>query len=139
MSASLCRRHHPRWRRRPDETISRTVAGTSLSSDGRCGTNPSRHLAWNRSGASPKSRTVPAEGSILEIADDRGSAEPDESLQLLQSFIEQLDGFDRALIILYLDGNSYDTIAEVLGISETNVGTKVSRIKQKLRNLAGTA
>lgn len=95
-------------------------------------------ISFYRSESRRSRNTVPAEDSILEIADDRGAAEPDENLQLLQSFIEQLDELDRALIILYLDGNSYDTIAEVLGISETNVGTKVSRIKQKLRNLART-
>jgi RNA polymerase sigma-70 factor (ECF subfamily) len=36
-------------------------------------------------------------------------------------------------MVLYLDGNSYDTIAEILGITTTNVATKISRIKQKLR------
>jgi RNA polymerase sigma factor (sigma-70 family) len=77
--------------------------------------------------------TVPAEESILEIADPRGSAEVDENLLLLRQQIDQLDELDRALIILYLDGNRYDTIAEILGISETNVGTKLGRIKQKLR------
>ncbi len=51
----------------------------------------------------------------------------------MQHFIGQLDALDRALVILYLDGNRYDTIAEILGISETNVGTKIGRIKQKLR------
>jgi RNA polymerase sigma factor (sigma-70 family) len=96
-------------------------------------------ISFYRSEARRSRNTVPAEDFILEIADDRDSAEPDDNLQLLQRFIAQLDEFDRALIILYLDGNSYDTIAEVLGISETNVGTKISRIKQKLRNLAQTA
>jgi len=43
---------------------------------------------------------------------------------------------ERALLILHLDGNPYDTISGILGISETNVGTKISRIKQKLRLLA---
>jgi RNA polymerase sigma factor (sigma-70 family) len=96
-------------------------------------------ISFYRSEARRSRNTVPAEDFILEIADNRNSAEPDDNLQLLRQFIEQLDEFDRALIILYLDGNSYDTIAEVLGISETNVGTKISRIKQKLRNLARTA
>jgi DNA-directed RNA polymerase specialized sigma24 family protein len=40
------------------------------------------------------------------------------------------------LVILYLDGNRHDTIAEILGISETNVGTKIGRIKQKLREMS---
>lgn len=78
--------------------------------------------------------TVPAEDYILEIAAEApGSAALDDDLRLLQHFIEQLDELDRALVILYLDGNRYDTIAEILGISETNVGTKISRIKRKLR------
>ena len=78
--------------------------------------------------------TVPAEDSILEMAAaEPESAASDDDVGLLQHHIEQLDALDRALVILYLDGNRYDAIAEVLGISETNVGTKISRIKQRLR------
>jgi RNA polymerase sigma factor (sigma-70 family) len=92
-------------------------------------------ISFYRSATRRSRDTVPAEESILEIADPRGSgsAEVDENLLLLRQQIDQLDELDRALIILYLDGNRYDTIAEILGISETNVGTKLGRIKQKLR------
>lgn len=76
--------------------------------------------------------TVAAGDSLLEIAAE-GPEEPDENLQVLRELIAKLDELDRALVILYLDGNRYDTIAEILGISETNVGTKIGRIKQKLR------
>jgi RNA polymerase sigma factor (sigma-70 family) len=80
--------------------------------------------------------TVPVEGSILlEIAAE-APAEPDGSLQLLHELIGQMNELDKALILLYLDGNRYDTIAEILGISATNVATKISRIKQKLRREA---
>jgi RNA polymerase sigma factor (sigma-70 family) len=96
-------------------------------------------ISFYRSESRRKRDTVPAEDSILEIADVRGSLEEDENLRILQRLIGQLDELDRALIILYLDGNRYDTIAEILGISETNVGTKINRIKQKLRDLARTA
>jgi RNA polymerase sigma-70 factor (ECF subfamily) len=58
-----------------------------------------------------------------------------EDLALLHEWIGQLNELDRAVILLYLDGNRYDTIAEILGISQTNVGTKINRIKQKLRCL----
>jgi RNA polymerase sigma-70 factor (ECF subfamily) len=51
----------------------------------------------------------------------------------LQQLLEQLDPLDRALMILYLDGNPHETIADVLGISRSNVGTKIGRIKQRLR------
>ena len=77
---------------------------------------------------------VPADDSIPEIAAEApASAALEDDLRLLHRFIDQLDELDRALVVLYLDGNRYDTIAEVLGISETNVGTKISRIKQTLR------
>jgi len=60
-------------------------------------------------------------------------AEQDERLTALYAFIGQLDPLNRALILLYLEDRSYTEIADVLGISETNVATKISRIKQKLR------
>ena len=40
---------------------------------------------------------------------------------------------DKALILLYLDENKYKDIADILGISETNVATKISRIKKILK------
>ena len=63
-----------------------------------------------------------------------GIVEPDERVEALHRFIDQLDPLNRALILLYLEDRSYGEIAEILGISETNVATKISRIKQKLRS-----
>jgi RNA polymerase sigma factor (sigma-70 family) len=60
-------------------------------------------------------------------------AEPDERLTALYAFIGQLDPLNRALILLYLEDRDYGEIAEILGITETNVATKISRIKQTLR------
>ncbi len=57
----------------------------------------------------------------------------DERLAALYAFIGELEPLNRALILLYLEDRSYAEIAEILGISETNVATKISRIKQKLR------
>lgn len=59
--------------------------------------------------------------------------ERDQRLAALRAFIAQLDALNRALVLLYLEDRSYAEIAEVLGISETNVATKIGRIKQKLR------
>ena len=42
-------------------------------------------------------------------------------------------------MLLYLDGNSYQEIADVLGISETNVATKLSRLKNTMKLELGTA
>ncbi|MEO6800210.1 MAG: RNA polymerase sigma factor [Rhodanobacter sp.] len=59
--------------------------------------------------------------------------EEDERLTALYAFIGELDPLNRALILLYLEDRNYTEMAEILGISETNVATKISRIKQKLR------
>jgi len=61
------------------------------------------------------------------------SLERDERFATLHAFIRQLDTLNRALVLLYLEDRSYAEIAEVLGITETNVATKLNRIKQKLR------
>jgi RNA polymerase sigma-70 factor (ECF subfamily) len=59
--------------------------------------------------------------------------ETDERLTFVREFIDQLDELNRALMVLYLDDNSYAEIAAILGISETNAATKIGRIKQKLK------
>lgn len=75
---------------------------------------------------------------VLEVIDPYESAEQRENVQLLYHFIHQLPELERALMILYLDEKNYSEIAEVLGISETNVATKISRIKQKLKKQFST-
>ena len=60
-----------------------------------------------------------------------GAAEQDERTRLLYAFIDRLDAFNRALLLLYLDERAYRDIAAILGITETNVATKISRLKQR--------
>ena len=48
-------------------------------------------------------------------------------------FIDKLDELNKALILLYLDNHGYKEISYILGITETNVATKINRIKQKLK------
>ena len=57
----------------------------------------------------------------------------DKSKQLYQ-FIGQLKAFEKALIVLYLEGKKNSEIADIMGISATNVSTKLNRIKTKLSN-----
>jgi RNA polymerase sigma factor (sigma-70 family) len=71
------------------------------------------------------------EEHLLEAIDDTES-QPEE-IRLLYRLIEGLDPLNKALILLYLDGNSYQEIADVLGISETNVATKISRLKKTMK------
>jgi RNA polymerase sigma factor (sigma-70 family) len=57
----------------------------------------------------------------------------EEKIDRLQQFIRELGELDKALMILYLEEKSYREIAEILGITETNVATKISRIKTGLK------
>lgn len=53
--------------------------------------------------------------------------------QRLQTFIERQSPLDRALLLLYLEDKSQREIAEILGITPSNVSTKINRLKQKIR------
>jgi RNA polymerase sigma factor (sigma-70 family) len=59
--------------------------------------------------------------------------ESDENAALLREIIGSFDALNRALMILYLDDRSYSEIAEILGITQTNVATKINRLKGQLR------
>jgi RNA polymerase sigma-70 factor (ECF subfamily) len=78
-------------------------------------------------------RHEPLDAHHLDSIGSEPVAEPDERLEALHAFIGRLDPLNRALILLYLEDRSYAEMAEVIGISETSVATKISRIKQKLR------
>jgi len=58
--------------------------------------------------------------------------------EILYNCIDELNEINKAIILLYLDGNSHDEISEIMGISKTNVGTRIGRIKEQIRNLAIT-
>ena len=58
-----------------------------------------------------------------------------EQAQALYAAIKQLGKVDRALVLLYLEDCSYREIANIIGISESNVGVKLNRIKKKLKRL----
>lgn len=57
----------------------------------------------------------------------------ERNISLLYQFIDNLKELDKALMLLYLEEKSYQEIADILGITETNVATKISRIKEKLK------
>ena len=65
--------------------------------------------------------------------------ETHERLRLLQRFMATLGPLDRALLLLYLEERSGREIAEVLGIGESNVTTRIGRIKQRLRDYAAAS
>jgi RNA polymerase sigma-70 factor (ECF subfamily) len=69
-----------------------------------------------------------------EFADMGDDPEAALRLRTLQQVIARLAPLDRALVLLYLDERSHREVADILGLSEGNVATKLSRIKQRIRN-----
>lgn len=87
-------------------------------------------ISWRRHNLR-QVETMPIDG--LEMPDDTGNR---EALTYLHELIRQLPLKDQQLLRLYIDGWKQAEIGEMLGISETLVQTRMSRIKQKLRNLS---
>jgi len=65
---------------------------------------------------------------------------PEQHAQMdqLQRLIRALDPLNRALLLLYLDDLGYRQIGDILGLSESNVGVRISRLKQRLRTYLET-
>jgi RNA polymerase sigma factor (sigma-70 family) len=68
-----------------------------------------------------------------QFAEDGGNEVLEERIEILQRFIRGLGELDKALMILYLEERPHREMAEILGITETNVSTKLSRIKGRLK------
>lgn len=71
----------------------------------------------------------------LDAGRDAGVfAAPDpEELWELRQAIDGLDSLNKTLVLLALEGYSHEVIGEILGISTSNVGTRLSRVRQRLR------
>lgn len=76
---------------------------------------------------------------VAELADkNENKLDLEWNINKLQQFINELKELDRALMILYLEEKSYSEIAEILGITETNVASRISRAKGKLKQKFST-
>ncbi len=76
---------------------------------------------------------TPYSEEILVFEDDVGTEQKEIQLRLLYQFIHELKELDRSIMLLYLDGKSYEEMNEITGLSETNIGTRIGRIKDKLK------
>lgn len=94
-----------------------------------------RAISWRRSLHALKQKLAHYE------ADRRSSVDPtgeDPRMELLYAEIRRLDELNRSLILMQLDGFNYQEIAETLGLTATNVGVRLNRIRKTLtENLKG--
>lgn len=92
-------------------------------------------LAWKRRERPHRYR--PSQITLATVTAGAGGRPEDvlenrEAVERLYTAIRALTPANRALVLLYLDGLSYAEMAEVTGISETNVGVRLHRIKHEL-------
>lgn len=82
-----------------------------------------------------KPEVVPITVDLESFAD-----EEDKTAQLheLYRMINHLGQLERALILLWLEEKSYQEMADITGISLSNVGVKLNRIKEKLRTMSNS-
>ena len=57
----------------------------------------------------------------------------EERITILYAHIKELSIVERGIILLHLEGKNYDEIATITGFTNTNIGTRLARIKQKLK------
>jgi RNA polymerase sigma-70 factor (ECF subfamily) len=88
-----------------------------------------------RSGSRPAHDAIDDEHTHIAGAADV-DAEARDQLEHLQRAMRALGPLDRALLLLHLDGNDHATAGDVLGISAGNVATRLTRIRERLRQLA---
>jgi RNA polymerase sigma-70 factor, ECF subfamily len=65
----------------------------------------------------------------------RNESRASENAERLFWILRHLNDSEKALVSLYLEDFSYKEIAEIIGISESNVGVRLNRIKNKLKEI----
>ena len=78
-----------------------------------------------------KGNQVPIDDWLLNKTDTTDTL-MDERSEVLFALIKKLSNIEKGVILLYLEGKTYDEIAGITGFTSSNVGTRLGRIKQKL-------
>jgi RNA polymerase sigma factor (sigma-70 family) len=86
-------------------------------------------ISYHRRERRHRDRAVPIDEHPIVIE----PVELGDDVERLLRCIDELGALEKALVVLYLEGNDHASIAEVLGISTSNVGTRIARIKVRLR------
>ncbi len=79
------------------------------------------------------SKTISIQDIRFQIEEKNDVQSEDKITEMYQQ-IKQLNEIDRAIIFLFLEGKSYEEIALITGFTITNIGTRLNRIKLKLKN-----
>lgn len=78
-------------------------------------------------------RSISYTDLVIDVSD---IPDEDDNIKELYRLINKLGKIEKALVLLYLDEKPYKDIAEITGLSVTNVATKLNRIKDKLKKMS---
>jgi RNA polymerase sigma-70 factor (ECF subfamily) len=87
-------------------------------------------LVWNRN--EKRRRKYSATMTVFNPQQNNNSGQSEEIIGRLYEVIRKLPKIDASMVLMYLDGLAYSEMAEILGISESNVGVKLNRAKKQL-------
>jgi len=74
--------------------------------------------------------------SDLDHLKNRASIEnQNEDIAMLYFAIEQLDPLEKSIALLYLDELAYKEISEITGLTESNIGVRLNRLKSKIKSI----
>jgi RNA polymerase sigma-70 factor (ECF subfamily) len=91
-------------------------------------------LTWKRGEKKRRAKHSPLidMDSAFDATGDNEASQKQEMLNSLYEQIRKLPKVDASLVLMYLDGVSYSEMSEIIDISESNVGVRLSRIKKRL-------
>jgi len=90
-------------------------------------------LVWNRSEKRRRKHSAPM--AVFRPQQSNCSGQSEEIIGRLYEAIRKLSKVDASVVLMHLDGLAYSEMAEVIGISESNVGVKLNRAKKQLAQL----
>lgn len=83
--------------------------------------------------AKKKVITIPVDDRVMNTTETDNS-EDEEQWKIFKQQVNKLNLLDKGIVMLYADNKSYDEIADIIGISKSNVGTRLLRIKEKIKS-----
>ena len=90
-------------------------------------------IDWSRRQRRLRKETTTLQEAAIIDNSDASDKERNEQLADLRELLDQQNEPDRAILFLHLESYTHREIGEVIGLSESNVGTRLSRIKASLR------
>lgn len=82
-----------------------------------------------------RSSECPLTADMESVMNNCDESDRNNNIKLLYDRIHQLNAFDRAIVMLWLEGMPYEEIGDIIGISTKNVSVRLIRIKEQLKKM----